>query len=41
MFADVMTSSGVKCLPVIDDDRRLVGVVSRGDLVKCAREPMT
>lgn len=32
--ADVMTSSGVKCLPVIDDDRRLVGVVSRSDLVK-------
>ncbi len=29
-----MTSSGVKCLPVIDDDRRLVGVVSRSDLVK-------
>ena len=32
--ADLMTSSGVKCLPVIDDDRRLVGVVSRSDLVR-------
>jgi len=32
--ADLMTSSGVKSLPVIDDDRRLVGVVSRSDLVK-------
>src|SRR3954447_26898438 len=32
--ADLMSSSGVKSLPVIDDDRRLVGVVSRSDLVK-------
>ena len=32
--AELMTSTGVKCLPVIDDDRRLVGVISRSDLVK-------
>jgi CBS domain-containing protein len=32
--ADLMVSSGVKSLPVIDDDRRLVGVISRSDLVK-------
>ena len=32
--AELMTSTGVKCLPVIDDDRGLVGVVSRSDLVK-------
>jgi CBS domain-containing protein len=32
--ADLMTSMGVKCLPVVDDDRVLVGVVSRSDLVK-------
>jgi len=32
--AELMTSTGVKCLPVVDDDRRLVGVVSRSDLVK-------
>src|SRR5690349_991492 len=32
--ADLMTSTGVKSIPVIDDDRHLVGVVSRSDLVK-------
>ena len=32
--ADLMTSSGVKCVPVVDDDRCLVGVVSRSDLVR-------
>jgi CBS domain-containing protein len=32
--AELMTSTGVKCLPVIDDDRGLVGVISRSDLVK-------
>jgi len=32
--ADLMTSAGVKSIPVIDDDRHLVGVVSRSDLVK-------
>lgn len=32
--ADVMISSGVKCLPVVDDHGHLVGVVSRSDLVK-------
>lgn len=32
--ADLMTASGIKSVPVIDDDRRLVGVVSRSDLVK-------
>ena len=31
---DVMTSTGVKSLPVVDDDDRVVGVVSRSDLVK-------
>ena len=32
--AELMTSTGVKCLPVIDDDRGLVGVISRSDLVE-------
>ena len=32
--ADLMTSTGVKSIPVIDDDRQLVGVVSRSDLVR-------
>ena len=32
--ADLMTASGIKSVPVIDDDGRLVGVVSRSDLVK-------
>ena len=32
--ADLMTSSGVKSVPVVDDDQRLVGVVSRSDLVR-------
>jgi CBS domain-containing protein len=32
--AELMTSTGVKCLPVMDDDRSLVGVISRSDLVK-------
>ncbi|MET0840101.1 MAG: CBS domain-containing protein [Marmoricola sp.] len=32
--ADLMTSTGVKSLPVVDDDHRLVGVVSRSDLVR-------
>ena len=32
--ADLMTSTGVKSIPVIDDDRHLVGVVSRSDLVR-------
>jgi hypothetical protein len=32
--ADLMTTSGVKSLPVVDDDGRLVGVVSRSDLVR-------
>lgn len=31
---DVMTSTAVKSLPVVDDDDRVVGVVSRSDLVK-------
>ncbi len=32
--AELMTSSGVKSLPVIDDDHRVVGVISRSDLVR-------
>jgi CBS domain-containing protein len=32
--ADQMTSTGVKSLPVMDDSGRLVGIVSRSDLVK-------
>jgi CBS domain-containing protein len=32
--AELMTTTGVKCLPVIDDDQGLVGVISRSDLVK-------
>jgi CBS-domain-containing membrane protein len=30
----IMTSTGVKSLPVVDSDQRLVGVVSRSDLVR-------
>jgi len=32
--AELMTSTGVKSLPVVDDRGRLVGVVSRSDLVR-------
>ncbi|HVH93994.1 MAG TPA: CBS domain-containing protein [Nocardioidaceae bacterium] len=31
--ADLMTSTGVKSLPVVDDGHRLVGVLSRRDIV--------
>jgi CBS domain-containing protein len=31
---DVMTTRGFKSLPVVDDQRRLVGIVSRSDVVK-------
>src|SRR3954452_19282025 len=31
--ADLMTSTGVKSLPVVDDGPRLVGVLSRRDIV--------
>ena len=31
---DLMTSTGVKSLPVVDDERRVVGVVSRSDVVR-------
>ena len=31
---DVMTSTAVKSLPVLDDDGRLVGVLSRSDVVR-------
>ena len=30
----VMTATGVKSLPVVDADRRVVGVVSRRDIVR-------
>ena len=32
--AELMTSTGFKSLPVVDDDGRLVGIVSRSDLVR-------
>jgi CBS domain-containing protein len=32
--AELMTSTGLKSLPVVDDDGRLVGMVSRSDLVR-------
>jgi CBS domain-containing protein len=32
--ADLMTSSNLKSVPVIDDEGRLVGVVSRSDLIR-------
>lgn len=31
---DLMTSSGIKCLPVVDDRGNLVGILSRSDLVR-------
>jgi CBS domain-containing protein len=31
---DVMSSKGFKSLPVVDDQRRLVGIVSRSDVVR-------
>lgn len=32
--ADLMTTTAVKSLPVIDDERRVIGVVSRRDIVR-------
>jgi CBS domain-containing protein len=32
--AELMTSTGIKSVPVVDDDQRLVGVLSRSDLVR-------
>lgn len=31
---ELMTSTGAKSLPVVDDDRRVVGIVSRSDVVR-------
>ncbi len=32
--AELMITSGIKSVPVVDDDRHLVGVLSRSDLVR-------
>ena len=37
--ARLLESSGVKRMPVVDDDGRLVGIVSRGDLLKVFLRP--
>lgn len=37
--ADLMTSTGIKSLPVVDDERRVVGVVSRRDIVRVLARP--
>jgi len=37
--ARLMDSHGVKRLPVVDDDARLIGIVSRGDLLKTHLRP--
>lgn len=34
VVVDTVTSTGVKSLPVVDDDRRCVGIVSRRDVVR-------
>jgi len=36
---ELMTSTGVKSLPVLDGDRRVVGVVSRSDVVHVLARP--
>ena len=37
--ADLMTSTGVKSLPVLDERRRVVGVVSRRDIIHLLARP--
>ena len=37
---EVMTSGGFGCLPIVDDDRRIVGIVTQTDIIRIVSSAM-